>query len=452
LTPKRLGAVVLLVLMIAAGGFAVWKLRAPAPVPPEPPLPQGLEDPEVIAAVQSARKAVTEAPNSAKAWGALGIVLLAQEFDREADECFAQAVSLDPAEPKWLYARGVIAVKKNPENALGYLRRAREIPGAREVFTSAATLKLAEDLLERGQLDEAEALFQAEADRPGRNPRAVFGLGMIAAARGNDPVATRLLKEVSGLPHARKKASARLAALARSRGDVPAATAYERAVAAFPEDLTWPDPFIEEVLARKVGRRSRYKEADRLEQTGQFADAAAMYLRQLESEPSARAYLGAGMNLARVGNFDRALPLLRKAVEQAPDDASTHYALALMLFTRSELEWQRRPGAEALKEGFREASRSARRATELKPDHAQAYLFWGLSQKYLGETAAAVETLRKGVACRPEEFELQLALGDALREVGAGAEARKHLENAARLDPNDPRPAKALELLTAPKK
>ncbi len=67
--------------------------------------------------------------------------------------------------------------------------------------------------------------------------------------------------------------------------------------------------------------------------------------------------------------------------------------------------------------------------------------------KQLGDPAAAVAPLRLGVACRPELFDLQLALGEVLLETGRVQDAETHLENARRLDPNDPRPKQALQRL-----
>ena len=99
------------------------------------------------------------------------------------------------------------------------------------------------------------------------------------------------------------------------------------------------------------------------------------------------------------------------------------------------------------KEWFREALEHARLAAELRPEHAEAYLFWGLALRHLGESAAAVEPLRKGVARRPTSFELHLALGEALLETGQVGEAQTHLEHARRLDPNDPRVVQALKHL-----
>jgi Flp pilus assembly protein TadD len=74
-------------------------------------------------------------------------------------------------------------------------------------------------------------------------------------------------------------------------------------------------------------------------------------------------------------------------------------------------------------------------------------LFWGLSLIYLGESGAAVTPLQMAVACQPGDFDAQLALGEACLTIGNSKDAKTHLENAARINPNDPRPTQALERL-----
>jgi Flp pilus assembly protein TadD len=410
-------------------------------------MPGGIEDREVRRALERARQEVLDNTRSAAAWGHLGKILLAHLFPGEADFCFAEAARLDPADPLWVYARGVIALPRDPEKPVTLLRQAVAVAATGSQQRSAMSLQLAEALLERGDLGEAETLFRQELEHGPKSARAAFGLGLIAISQGNEPAATKFLTVAQGSAHARKKASAQLAALARAGGDRKAAAAYEKQAAGLPEDPPWPDPILDEVAYMRVGRRGRERLAGLLEKQHRYAEAADVYLEQIDKQPNVQAYIGAGMNLARLRNYDRALPLLRNAVRLQPDNAVAHSALALVLFARAEREWHTSPGLPQLKEWFREAVEHARQATQLRPGHAQAYLYWGLSLKYLGEPAAAVEPLRKGVTCAPADFELQYGLGEVLLEVGRLKEAEVHLSNAQRLAPNDPRLLGALKRL-----
>jgi tetratricopeptide (TPR) repeat protein len=94
----------------------------------------------------------------------------------------------------------------------------------------------------------------------------------------------------------------------------------------------------------------------------------------------------------------------------------------------------------------------ARRATELRPDFAAAYLLWGRSLKFLGEPSAAVAPLRKGVACNPADFQLQFSLAEVLLEAEQDKEAQTYFENALRLDPNHALTVQALERLRQKKR
>ena len=113
------------------------------------------------------------------------------------------------------------------------------------------------------------------------------------------------------------------------------------------------------------------------------------------------------------------------------------YGLALGRFRWAEIVWQQAPNRPDLLDAFREAAEHAQKAAEIRPDFGQAYLFWGLSLKYLGKTAEAAGPLKKGVAARPENMQLQRALGEVLMDLGQMKEAEARLENARRLDPND---------------
>jgi tetratricopeptide (TPR) repeat protein len=249
-----------------------------------------------------------------------------------------------------------------------------------------------------------------------------------------------------------------LAALARTQGDRARAEAYEKIVATLPGDTLWPDPFLDELMQLQVGQRGFDRRVRHFEQERHYDEAAQLYLARLKNYPTAANYLGAGMNIGRVArartrpedraaDYDRAFELLREAVRLGPDSSSAQYALALVVFARAERDWQTTPGAPHLSAWFREARDHAERACDLRTDYAEALLIWGMSLKYLGQPAAALAPLRRGVAAQPASRELQLGLGLALLEAGQGAEAETYLENARRLAPSDPRPVQALERL-----
>jgi Flp pilus assembly protein TadD len=441
---RRWAAGFLVVLLAAAIGVWWWS-RPPDVVPP---MPADVEDAEVAQAVETARADVLERPRAADAWGQLGKVLLAHLFDREARFCFAEAARLDPADPRWFYGQAVIALKRDPDNAVRLLEQALAATDpAWPQYRSVFRLQLAEAHLERWDLDAAEKLFREVQDSEPANPRAALGLGQLEAARGNDQLATLLLTRARASKFARKTATAQLASLARARDDKDAADAFQQEWSAAADDPPWPDPLLDEIVRLQVGRRGWERRVGLLEQHHHYEEAAQEYLQEIERRPSVQAYVGAGINLARLRRYEEALPLLREGVRRGPDSAHAHYSLALALFSRAEREWQTAPRTAQLTDWFREAETEARKAAELRPEHARAYLFWGLSLKYLGDPAAAVAPLRQGVACQPGDLELQLGLGEVLLETGQLPLAKTHLENAARINPSDPRPARALERL-----
>jgi Flp pilus assembly protein TadD len=438
-------------LLLAGGAVAGWWWFRPSAATP-PPIPSGIADAEVQQAIADARQRVLDSPRSAQAWGRLGLVLLAHQFSREADFCFTQAAELDPADPRWPYARGLVALKFDPDHAVALLRQAAAAGGSRPKYRFATRMLLAETLLQRGNLQEAEDLFREEDRQEAKSPRVALGLGQSAAVRGDEAAAAKYLKVARESPWARKRATAQLAALARARGDQAAAAVYDHDILGIPDDPPWPDPLADEISQARVGWSIRADELADLENQKRYLEAADIHLKEIAEQPTAEAYVRAGTQLARSGNYQRALPLLHKAVQLEPDNAGTYAVLAATLYWRAEKEWQKSPSSAEARQWYEETVIHARRATELRPDLASAYLYWGLSQTRLGKPDEAVVPLRKGVTCQPADLELQLSLGEALLAAGHPAEAETYLENARLLAPNDPRTARALDLLRQKKK
>src|SRR5216683_1939670 len=84
---------ILLTALLASTGIALRLFRTvSSPAPPTPPEAKGdLLEPAVVNAIEVIRENVLKDPNSARAWGDLGEVFLANELEEESSECFAEA-------------------------------------------------------------------------------------------------------------------------------------------------------------------------------------------------------------------------------------------------------------------------------------------------------------------------------------------------------------------------
>src|SRR6266700_33282 len=114
------------VLAFSALGYGVylWR-REPAETAP-PTIDLSGADPGVVQAIEQARTEVRQQPRSAVAWGRLGTLLAVHDFADGATICFAQAVRLDPIEPRWPYFHAITLQKEDPSAALPLLHRAME--------------------------------------------------------------------------------------------------------------------------------------------------------------------------------------------------------------------------------------------------------------------------------------------------------------------------------------
>jgi Flp pilus assembly protein TadD len=449
---RRLYLLTAATLLAGAGATAaVWWYNRGTDAPPEVPLPADVQDADVRRVVEAARERVVAKLDSAEEWGFYGMTLAANLFDKEADFCFERAGRLAPDDARWLFLRGLIALKRDPDHALPLLRRAAEAQEATPELHTLIRLRLAEALLERRENAGAEEIFREEWERRPGDPRAALGLGMLFALRDKEQdrkAAEEFLKIARASPSARKTATIQLAALAGARGERAAAATYAREADALPPDQFWPDPLREQIESLQAGRRGREREIAALERERRFAEAAQLHLRQIDTAgPTVADCLGAGLNLVRAREYERGLDLLRQAVELDPASSKTHVTLALAQLGRAERELAAGAGRERVRVWLEEAVTHAQEAARLRPDLARAYMAWGLGLKHLGRPAEAVPPLRQGVACLPADFELQLALGEALLEAHDPAGAREPLGNARQLEPNDPRLKAALERL-----
>ena len=181
-----------------------------------------------------------------------------------------------------------------------------------------------------------------------------------------------------------------------------------------------------------------------MESQGRLPEAAALLRETADDYADERSYVRLGVVLTKLEDFAEAERALRSASAAAPHSIDAYYYLSVAQYKEGE-HLQKSGDGKAADAKFREAVEAARKATEIKPDHALAYLYQGYALRRLGRRAEAIDSFRTALRCRPEVPDIELALGEALAEDGKRDEAVAHLQRAGQLaDAGDPRPREAL--------
>lgn len=403
----------------------VWKTWSSKTTLPEFNLE--FSDPGIASAVAAARQAVEEKPRSAAAWGYLGMVLRAHDYNSEASACFQQAEALDPRDPRWPYLWGLILLRGDPDASLSCLRCAAGLARSEP----AVSLRLAGVLAALGQNEEAEGLFQAVLKSDPDNARAHLGLARLLYDRGDTDASLRELQACLRQAPWVRSAHILLAELYFRAGKQEAATEELRLADQTRGEVPWPDPFVEDVERLRVGVNARVSLATTLLAQGRAGQAVELLQETAQVYPdSYEAHITLGFALVRLGDYAAAESALRQAVQCKADafDAWLHLGIAL--------QGQKQLAA---------AVASYDKALALKPQHAQTHFNRGHCLKQLGDLAGAIAAFRNVVRYKPDLAEGHRDLGEALGQCGATAEALAELKQALELKPGD---GKVQNLLT----
>ena len=169
-------------------------------------------------------------------------------------------------------------------------------------------------------------------------------------------------ERASGQPGRPQARNGQLALLARARGNLAAAEMLEKEVANLPnESPAWPDPMVLRLLHLRVGTFKVSQGAAKLEAQHRYAEAAKFYLQQIEQQPTAQNYVGAGLNLVRSGNVARGLRFLQTGISIDPERCDSFYSEAEALYLVAEVERETStPKSPEVMERYQEAANAAR--------------------------------------------------------------------------------------------
>jgi superkiller protein 3 len=375
-----------------------------------------------------------------QAIGFLGQALHALDLRGAAVDAYRQARDLVPGDPRWSY---LIALALQAEGELEtavaeYRRFLDETPQP----LPAAHLRLGEALLGLGRLDEAEAAFRRAAELAPEEAAAasLYGLGRIAAERGDAESAASLLEQVlAGQPQA-SVVHYPLAQAYRSLGREPLAR-YHLALQG-EREVGFADPLgavlgsISKSVALEVARElavaEDFDEASFLGFVGsQLGGGAAGSVEPLRSLIEQRR--GAGASVAELGRLDAALGVL---LVRSGDDAAAVEALERAVAGDPELVDARLLLGNALARSGRFADALERYDQVLarRPDSHQARVQRGAVRANLGQLAEARQDLETAVEGDPDSAEAHLRLGGVLLGLGEVEAAQQALTRAAELE------------------
>ena len=271
-------------------------------------------DPDVVAAITTARAEVEKAPASGDAWGRYGNRLFVHDFLREAATCFAKAEELDPARYVWTYRRGLCLIDDDPAAAAQHLERA--LRSLDEHAPAHETYALV--LFRLGREDEALAHYRRASELDARAAQPETGVGQILLARGELAEARTHLEEAVRRNPRSGEAHAALAQVYFGLGLESEAQQHSELSRTLPQTSRRDDIFASPILP-PAGAPARTKYGRQLERQKKLDEAAEQYRLALASNPD---YYSARWSLAQLlakrGERPAAEELLREAMRRNP--------------------------------------------------------------------------------------------------------------------------------------
>jgi len=378
--------------------------------------------------IEPAARAAAAKPTDAAVVGALGRALHAWEQWTSAHEVYARAAALAPRAFEWRYLDAVVLQR--------LARHADAVTRLREALSLSpdylpARVKLAEALLESGELVESHALFRALAAEPAASPAAEVGLGRIAAAQGqHDAAIEHLTRAVTLFPEL-GAAHYALALSLRALGRMDAA----RSALALHEQYgpRWPaldDPALVTVTSLREDAGAMLQRGVRLADAGDTGGAIAAHEAALARDPQlAQAHANLIALYGRARNWSRAEEHYRAFVRSGAGIADAHYDYGVLL---------------GLQQKWDLAIDAYREALALNPMHGHAQNNLGQALEQQRQLAEAADAYRTAVEHQPGFRLARFNLARMLIALARPDEAATELEKIA-----EPRDAEAPRYLFA---
>ena len=387
-----------------------------------PPLPAvAIESfpPAAREALARVHREAMATPDDARRAGALAGALHAWELWEPAHQAYERAEHLDPRAFEWHYLDAVVL-----QRLARHAEAAAHLRGALAISPEylPARVKLAEALLEAGEVEESRSRFEALRKEPAAEPAAEVGLGRIAAAeRRHEDAVAHFQRAVALFP----ELGAAHYALARSYRALGRNEDARRALALHEQHgPRWPaidDAVLARVMALRDDARARIERGMELAGKGDLAGAIEAHEAALARDPSlADAHSNLISLYGRARRWDEAERHYRVVVGLGVNLADAHYDYGVLL---------------GLQERWDLAAAAYRRALAANPLHAQAHNNLGQTLEREHKLDEAAAAYRQAIVSQPGFRLARFNLGRMLIALGRPGEAVSELN--ALVEPRD---------------
>ena len=409
--------------LAAAAVIAAIYLTAPRP----PMVATDGVDFAIAELIERATARVRLLPWSGVAWGRLGSIFYVHHFNAAADEAFAVAERCSPRDPRWPYLRGLSMAEENLQAALPMLHRAAVLT---RNGPPAVRLRLAELLLERGDLARAETEIDQVLRSHPNDGRALLNAGRLALLKGELGKSRDLLERARTMAPQVKTIFTLLASVSTRLGDKEGAARHRAAAASLGETAFWPDPFRQETLEFKVGHDALLEQGTAATRGQDFARARPILEKVTRDYPhSIRAWTALAHLHRRRGDLSSARRALESAFKVDGASLEAHVELGSILHEEKD---------------FRAAEQHFREAIRARPEVAEAWFNLGLALLAQHSWAPAIDAFATAKGLKPDFADAYLFLGQALAMSGRWSEAAKELERSLAFSPGDVRAERLL--------
>jgi tetratricopeptide (TPR) repeat protein len=370
-------------------------------------------------AVARAHRDATRRSTDPSSVGMLARTLHAWEQWDAAHQAYARARALAPTAFEWPYLDGVVL-----QRLARHADAATSLEKALEASPSylPARVKLAEALLDAGDLEPAKRAFEALRLEPAAGPAAALGLGRIAAAEGHHADAVGHLERAVTLFDQWGAAYYALALSYRALGRSDDA---QRALERHAEyGARWPaidDPVLATVTALRDDADTNLQKGLKLAAAGDLAGAVAAHEAALERDPAiAQAHVNLISLYGRTEQWAKAEEHYRAAVALGFNLDEAHYNYGVLL---------------GLQNKWALAETAYRQALAVNPRYAQASNNLGQVLEGARRFEDAAAAYRQALESRPTFRLARFNLGRMLLALERPADAIVELEKL--IEPRD---------------